>query len=86
MAFGVVLVALGCVRARGPWARYQALRAQDRNAERYRAWRGGPAPASEDRMGASVAMSMLRREAGTWATVALVGAVLVLGGFVLATR
>ena len=39
---GVALVALGLSRARAPWGRYQALRAQEANAERYRAWRGGP--------------------------------------------
>ncbi len=28
-------------RARGPWARYRALKAQDANIARYEAWRGG---------------------------------------------
>ncbi|MGZ8502399.1 MAG: hypothetical protein ACXWW6_06045 [Candidatus Limnocylindrales bacterium] len=83
---GVVLFAVGYGRARGPWGRYQALRAQDQNAERYRAWRGGPASASAARPGASVAMALLRRQARTWAAVAIVGVVLVFAGFVLATR
>ena len=43
IAGGVFLLALGYARARHPWRRYQALKAQDENASRYRAWRGGPA-------------------------------------------
>jgi hypothetical protein len=81
---GVVLLALGYARARRPWRRYQALKAQDDNAERYRAWRGGPASAAEEKTGASVAMELLRREVRTWAAVAAVGAGLVVVGLVLA--
>lgn len=81
---GAVLFALGYARARNPWRRYQALRAQDENASRYRAWRGGPSSAAEEQTGASVAMQMLRREARTWAAVATVGIGLVVVGFVLA--
>lgn len=84
VAAGVALFAVGYLRARGPWRRYQALRAQDENAERYRAWRGGPSGDREEKTGASVAMARLRREARTWATVAMVGAALVVVGFVLA--
>jgi uncharacterized membrane protein len=81
---GVVLVALGYARARSPWQRYRALKAQDENASRYRAWRGGPASAAEEKTGASVAMAMLRREVRTWATAAAIGVVLVVAGFALA--
>jgi len=81
---GVVLFAFGYARARGPWRRYQALKAQDENASRYRAWRGGPASAAEEKTGASVAMAMLRREVRTWAAVATVGVGLVVVGFILA--
>jgi uncharacterized membrane protein HdeD (DUF308 family) len=80
---GVALVALGFRRARIPWRRYQALRAQDENTERYRAWRGGPSTGAHEKTGASVAMVLLRREARTWATVAVVGAALVVAGFIL---
>ena len=82
---GVVLFALGYARVRDPWRRYQALRAQDENAARYRAWRGGASSAAEGKTGASVAMAMLRREARTWAAVATVGVGLVVVGFVVAT-
>ena len=81
---GVVLVALGYARARSPWQRYRALKAQDENASRYRAWRGGPASAAEEKTGASVAMAMLRREVRTWAGVGAVGAGLAVVGLVLA--
>jgi hypothetical protein len=84
VAAGVVLFALGYARARRPWQRYQALKAQDANAERYRAWRGGPGSAADEKTGASVAMALLRREARTWAAVATVGAALVIVGFILA--
>jgi len=68
---GAILFAVGYARARDPWRRYQALKAQDENAARYRAWRGGPAESEET--GASVAMRLLRRQARSWATVGLVG-------------
>jgi hypothetical protein len=81
---GVVLVALGYARARGPWRRYQTLKTQDENASRYRAWRGGPASVADEKTGASVAMAMLRREARTWAAAAVIGGVLVVAGLALA--
>jgi hypothetical protein len=84
VAVGVVLIALGSARARGPWQRYRALKAQDENASRYRAWRGRPASAAEEKTGASVAMAMLRREARTWAAAAAIGVALVVVGFALA--
>jgi hypothetical protein len=81
---GVGLFALGYARARNPWRRYQALKAQDENASRYRAWRGGPSSAAAEKTGASVAMQLLRREARIWATVGAVGVGLVVVGFILA--
>ncbi len=76
---GIALVALGWTRARGPWARYQALREQDANVARYEAWRGG----TRDRgtTGASIAMEVLRRQARLGAAIAIVGVVLVVVGF-----
>jgi len=84
IAGGVFLLALGYARARHPWRRYQALKAQDENASRYRAWRGGPASAADEKTGASVAMQILRRQVRTWAAVGAVGAGLVVAGLVLA--
>ncbi len=46
---GVVLVVIGYTRARGPWARYQALKAEDANIARYESWRGGVAQSRDDR-------------------------------------
>jgi hypothetical protein len=83
-AVGILLLALGYARARAPWQRYRALRAQDENAERYRAWRGGLSSAADEKTGASVAMALLLRRARTWAAVAAVGAALVVLGFILA--
>ena len=40
---------IGYARARGPWARYQALKEQDANIARYESWRGGSAATRHDR-------------------------------------
>ena len=78
---GVVLIALGYQRAKGPWSRYQTLKEQDANSERYAAWRGGVRDTSTT--GASVAMEILRRQARIGATIAVVGFVLVFAGFLI---
>jgi hypothetical protein len=76
---GALLVAVGYTRARGPWARYQALKEQDANIARYDAWRGGIRDTGQT--GASVAMQILRRQAQLGAATAIVGVVLVVAGF-----
>ena len=80
-AGGAVLVAVGYLRAKGPWARYQALKAQDENVARYESWRGGLR--NHETTGASVAMAMLRRQAQIGAGIAIVGAVLIVVGFLI---
>ena len=83
-AVGVALIAVGYLRAKGPWQRYQALRAQDANIARYEAWRGGIRGAGgNDKTGASVAMQILRRQAQTGATLMVVGFLVVFLGFFL---
>ena len=79
---GVVLIAVGYQRARGPWARYQQLKAQDANVARSAAWRGGVRN-SDSTTGASVAMAVLRRQAQLGAGLAIVGVVLVFFGFLI---
>jgi hypothetical protein len=76
---GAVLIVIGYTRARGPWSRYQALKAQDQNVARYEAWRGGVR--DEGTTGASVAMAILRRQAQTAGLIAIAGLVLVFLGF-----
>ncbi len=78
---GIVLIGIGWARARGPWVRYRALRAQDQNIARYEAWRGGVRGPSST--GASVAMEILRRQVRTGAGVAVAGCVLAVLGFLL---
>ena len=78
---GIALIALGYGRAKGPWARYQALKEQDANAARYNAWRGGIR--DDSTTGASVAMAILRRQAQIGAAIAAVGFVLVFLGFLI---
>jgi hypothetical protein len=78
---GIVLIAIGYTRARGPWSRYQALKAQDANVARYGAWRGGIR--DDGSTGASVAMAILRRQAQVGGAIAIVGFVLVFLGFLV---
>ena len=80
-AGGVALIVIGYTRARGPWARYQALKSQDANVARYEAWRGGVR--DDSTTGASVAMAMLRRQAQTAGLIAIAGFVLVFVGFLV---
>ena len=74
IALGVVSMAFGYSRARGPWRRYQALKAQEENIARYESWRGGVRDSGPT--GASVAMEMARREA-------VGGAILLAAGFII---
>jgi hypothetical protein len=76
---GVALIIIGYSRARRPWTRYQALKAEDANVARYGAWRGGVR--DDSTTGASVAMAILRRQAQVGAAIAIVGVVLVFLGF-----
>lgn len=76
---GVVLIAVGYVRARTPWARYRMLKAQDENVARYERWRGGIR--DDNQAGASVAMEVLRRQAQYAGLIAVAGFVLVFAGF-----
>ena len=78
---GIALIGIGYVRARGPWARYQQLKAQDANVARYESWRGGLR--SDSSTGASVAMEVLRRQARIGAGIAIVGVILVFLGFLI---
>ncbi len=78
---GVILIAIGYTRAKGPWARYRALKEQDANVARYEAWRGGVR--DDGATGASVAMAILRRQAQTAGLIAVAGFVLLFLGFVV---
>ena len=81
-ALGLALVATGYARARGPWARYRALSEEDANVSRYDAWRGGVRDASHDgRVGRRC--SCYRQQARVGATIAAVGVVLFVLGFLL---
>jgi hypothetical protein len=78
---GAALMWFGYVRARGPWARYQALKAQDENIARYERWRGGLR--DEGKTGASVAMEVLRRQAQVGFGIGAAGLVAIVLGFVI---
>ena len=78
---GVALIVIGYTRARGPWARYQALKAEDANVARYESWRGGVR--NDGATGASVAMAILRRQTQIGGAIAIGGVVLVFLGFLI---
>jgi hypothetical protein len=82
LVVGIVLIALGYARARDPWRRYQAMKAEQDNIDRYETWRGGPRDRSPT--GASVMLATLRRRAQAGALIAVAGAVLVFLAFFLA--
>ena len=78
---GLALAAVGYIRFRGPYTRYQTLREQDANESRYNAWRGGVREPGTT--GASVAMEILRRQWQIAAALIVVGVVLVVVGFLI---
>ncbi len=81
---GVALIVVGYQRARRPWTRYQALKAQDENVARYQSWRGGVRDdTASGPTGASVAMAILRRQAQVGGAILVVGVVLVFVGFLI---
>jgi hypothetical protein len=77
---GIVLIVAGYLRAKGPWARYQQLKAQEANLARYEGWRGtrlrddGPSAAS-------IMAAELRRRAQIGGLILIAGFVLVFAGF-----
>lgn len=78
---GIAAIAAGYARARGPWARYQALKAQDENIARYESWRGGLRDSGTT--GASIAMQLLRKQARDGALIAAAGFVILVLGFLI---
>jgi hypothetical protein len=78
---GIALIGIGYREARGPWSRYQALKEQDANVARYEAWRGGIRDTGPT--GASVALSMLRRELQLAGAIIAVGVLGLIAAFVV---
>jgi hypothetical protein len=78
---GIALIAIGYLRAKGPYQRYMALKEQDANIARYEQWRGGARP--DGKTGASIAMQLLRRQAQVGGAILIAGVVLVFLGFAI---
>jgi hypothetical protein len=77
---GVVLIAIGYLRARRPWSRYQDLKAQQANIERYEGWRG--TRLHDDGTSAAALMAQeMRRKAQMGGLVLVAGFVLMFVGF-----
>jgi hypothetical protein len=77
---GVVLIAAGYLRARGPWGRYQELKAQEANLSRYEGWRGTRLR-DEGPSAASLMAQELRRKAQIGGLILVLGLCLVFAGF-----
>ena len=80
---GTALIVLGGIRGRGPWRRFQAMREQQANLNRYESWRGGIRGTPGEVTGADVMRAMLRRQTQLWGAVIGVGFVLVILAFTL---
>ena len=80
---GIALMAVGYTRFRGPWSRYQGLREQQANIDRYEAWRGGVRAQEDGPTGASVAIGMARRQAQIAGLVIGAGVVIFALGFAI---
>ena len=80
---GIALMAAGYTRFRGPWARYQGLRDQQANIDRYEAWRGGLRTRDDGPTGASVAMADARRQAQVAGLIVIAGVAVFALGFML---
>jgi len=78
---GLATLAFGYLRFRAPWARYQALKAEDANIARYESWRGGLRDSGTT--GASVAMEILRNQVRNAAIVMVAGGAFVVLGLFL---
>jgi len=81
LVLGAGMTATGIVRARGPWAQYQALKAQEDNIARYESWRGGLRDSGPT--GASVAMELYRRKTWNAVAVAAFGILCVAAGLII---
>jgi hypothetical protein len=79
---GIALIAVGYARARGPWARYQQLKAQEANISRYEGWRGSRLR-DDGPSAASIMADEFRRKAQVSGLVAVAGFVLVFVGFAI---
>ena len=77
---GVALVALGYLRARGPWNRYQELKEQEANISRYEGWRGTRLR-DEGPSAASIMAQEMRRRAQLGGLILILGFVLIFVGF-----
>lgn len=75
---GAILVALGVIQIRTPWARYQALKAQESNIARYEAWRGGLR--DDGPTGASAALELYRGQIRNAVAAIVAGVVFLLAG------
>ena len=78
---GAALMAVGYLRFRGPWSRYQGLRQQQANIDRYEAWRGGVRAEGDGPTGASVMMADARRQAQIAGIIVIAGVIVFALGF-----
>lgn len=85
IAAGVIAIAVGVLRMRGPITMMRQLDQTEANLERYDAWRGkrteieAAGPTGADEMKA-----YMRQRAAIWGALVVVGAVLVIFGLVSA--
>jgi hypothetical protein len=81
IAAGVVAIAIGAVRIRGPMATIRRLDETAANLERYTSWRGRDTSVDADGpTGADEMRALMRQRAILWGALIVVGVVLLVAG------
>jgi hypothetical protein len=83
---GIGFVVVAAWRGRAPLARMSELDQLADNARRYESWRGSSsrtAAGGDGETGADVMRDMLRRQVYLWAGVGVIGALVIVAGFLI---
>ncbi len=81
VVIGLVMIVIGYLRTRAPYARLRQMRAQDANVARYNAWRGGLRETSEPDSESTAAA--LQRQVRLGAGLGLIGIAAIFTGLVM---
>jgi hypothetical protein len=81
VVIGLVMIVIGYLRTREPYARLRQMRAQDANVARYNAWRGGVREPSEP--GSEPTAAALQRQVRLGAGLGLIGIAVIFTGLVM---
>lgn len=84
IAAGLVAIALGAIRVRGPLITIRRLDAAEANLQRYDSWRGKRTGVEADGpTGADEMRALMRQRAILWGALIAAGAVLIVAGLIV---